>query len=158
MTPCNCKHLPECPYRRRYEFLNFDNDVLSPIIFNQNDVITPAPYITYSNPAILRVNILICLDKKTPNTIPKIGSPFWTNLDNQNLIKKNIEIPNNLSSLEIYNLIFNLFSNHLYGQGWNLFNSSSGTLKKVSSNVNSKTIIIFFKSLNEFNLSHFFFF
>ena len=47
------------------------------------------------------------------------------------MIKRDVEIPIRLLSSEIYSFIFNLFSDHLNGQGWCLFNGSSGRLHKV---------------------------
>ncbi|UZO13990.1 uncharacterized protein OCT59_005462 [Rhizophagus irregularis] len=98
----------------------------------------PAPYKSNSNrragrnPAtILNINVIICFNQEIPNRIPKFDSPFWNDLNSRNLIKNNIRISNNSSSTEIYNLILNLFSHHLNGKRWCLFNGSTGKLRKV---------------------------
>ncbi|CAB5335365.1 unnamed protein product [Rhizophagus irregularis] len=82
---------------------------------------------------ILRINIIVCLDRVS-SIIPKIGSPIWDDLNFRGMIKRNIEIPTRSSSDEIYEFIHNLFSSHLNGKRWCLFNSSSCTLRKVSYN------------------------
>ncbi|PKK74558.1 hypothetical protein RhiirC2_820673 [Rhizophagus irregularis] len=93
------------------------------------------PYIRInSNRQVLKINIVICLDQNVTNIIPKIGSPLWNDLNSRNMIKKNIEIPTRSSPAEIYDLINQLFPDHLNGQRLCLFNSSSGILKEVSYN------------------------
>ncbi|CAB4385006.1 unnamed protein product [Rhizophagus irregularis] len=82
---------------------------------------------------ILRINIIVCLDRVS-SIIPKIGSSHYDDLNFRGMIKRNIEIPTRSSSAEIYEFIHNLFSNHLNGKRWCLFNSSSCTLRKVSYN------------------------
>ncbi|RIA95816.1 hypothetical protein C1645_802838, partial [Glomus cerebriforme] len=84
------------------------------------------------NPANgLKINTIICLNQEIPNNIPKSGSPFWNDLNSQNMIKNNVEISSKSSSTEIYNLISNLFSDYLNGRRWCLLNGSSGKLRKV---------------------------
>ncbi|GBC02318.1 hypothetical protein RclHR1_04570005 [Rhizophagus clarus] len=92
----------------------------------------PAPYKNNSNrragriPAtILNINVKICFNQEIPSRIPKTGSPFWNDLNSRDLIKNNIEISNNSSSTEINNLILNLFSHHLNGKRWRLFNGNN---------------------------------
>jgi hypothetical protein len=152
------------PHKTDTSNISSDNNVSSPskvspitstmpLISSQVNTITtinrrqrarPAPYKSDSNrragriPATtLNINAIICFNQEIPNRIPKFGSPFWNDLNSRDLIKNNIKISNNSSSTEIYNLILNLFSHHLNGKGWRLFNGSSGKLNKVIYNVNN---------------------
>lgn len=108
-----------------------------------------APYKIHSNRHVLKIKMVICLDQNVTNVIPKIGSPIWGDLKSRNMIKENIEIPTHSSSIEINEIISNLFPD-LNGKRWYLFNSSSCTLKKVPYNVSKNKI--FFFNLSQTNL------
>lgn len=82
----------------------------------------------------LTIKYLICFEKAQPTHLPKEGSTHWLYLQSENLIKENIEIfqaaPN-----ELYNVVYNMFNEKLDGQGWILYNGSSGSPRKITYDV-----------------------
>ncbi|GBC00077.1 hypothetical protein RclHR1_03740001 [Rhizophagus clarus] len=78
---------------------------------------------------------LICFDKALSNKIPKKGTSLWLDLKKKNLIKEDIIIFQTAPE-ELFNKILNFFSEELNGQGWILYNASSGQPIKVNGEIN----------------------